>query len=105
MIAERIHQIADAANLQAVTERLIEVLRGAGTYDNDEMQQLPNENQELLMPGGFPQDNSSQTQERLVSSKLFRAENMFYLFNIDSNFSIRTQTMMMNMILKMKMTE
>jgi len=30
------------------------VLRGAGAYDNDEIQQLPNENQELPMPGGFP---------------------------------------------------
>ncbi|CAB4487936.1 DUF654-domain-containing protein [Rhizophagus irregularis] len=55
-IAERIHQIADTANLQAAAERLIEVLRGAGVYDNDEIQQLPNENQELPMPGGFPQD-------------------------------------------------
>ena len=64
MIAERIHQIADAANLQAAAERLIEVLRGAGAYDNDEMEQLPNENQELPMPGGFPQDH-------LVSSNYF----------------------------------
>ncbi|GET01900.1 transcription factor 25 [Rhizophagus clarus] len=56
MIVERIHQIADTANLQAAAERLIEVLRGAGVYDVDEIQQLPNENQELPMPGGFPQD-------------------------------------------------
>jgi hypothetical protein len=101
MIAERIHQIADAANLQAVTERLIEVLRGAGAYDNDEMQQLPDENQELLMPGGFPQDNSSQTQ---VSSNYSVLKNISFL-NIDSNFSIRIQTMMMNMIHKMKIIE
>ena len=70
MIAERIHQIADAANLQAAAERLIEVLRGTGVYDNNEIQQLPNENQELPMPGGFPLDSS---QDHLVSSNyLFR---------------------------------
>jgi hypothetical protein len=80
MIAERIHQIADTANLQAAAERLIEVLRGTGVYDNDEIQQLPNENQELPMPGGFPQD-------RLVSSNIFRKH---YIHYIDLNFSIRT---------------
>ncbi|CAG8451110.1 3284_t:CDS:10 [Funneliformis mosseae] len=63
MITERIHQIADAANLQAAAERLIDVIRGTSGNDIDENQQLPNENRELLMPGGFPQDNSSQTQD------------------------------------------
>ncbi|CAI2164312.1 16085_t:CDS:10 [Funneliformis geosporum] len=63
MIAERIHQIADSANLQAAAERLIDVLRGTSGYDIDENQQLPNENLELPMPGGFPRDNSSQTQD------------------------------------------
>ena len=96
MIAERIHQLADAANLQAVTERLIDILRGAGAYDDDEMQQIPNENQELLMPGGFPQENSSQTQ---VSLDYFILTNITSQY-IDLNFSIRIRTITMNKTLK-----
>ncbi|CAG8665076.1 8378_t:CDS:10 [Dentiscutata erythropus] len=58
MLAERIHQIADVTNLQAAAERLIGLL--VGTHDNDDNgENLPAQDQELIMPGGFPRDNDN----------------------------------------------
>ncbi|CAG8461969.1 13926_t:CDS:10 [Cetraspora pellucida] len=59
MLAERIHQIADVTNLQAAAERLIGLLVGTHIDNDDNGDNLPAQDQELVMPGGFPRDNDN----------------------------------------------
>ncbi|RIB04235.1 transcriptional repressor TCF25-domain-containing protein [Gigaspora rosea] len=59
MLAERIHQIADITNLQAAAERLIGLLVGPHINNDNNSDNLPTQDQELVMPGGFPRDNDN----------------------------------------------
>ncbi|RHZ78146.1 hypothetical protein Glove_167g94 [Diversispora epigaea] len=63
-IAERINQIADAANLQAAADRLVEILWGVNNNNlnsNNNEDEITNDNSS--MPGGFPQEPDNVENE------------------------------------------
>ncbi|CAG8596229.1 12452_t:CDS:2, partial [Acaulospora morrowiae] len=63
LLAERINQIADATNLQAAADRLIEMLAGLRTDDENEEIVVNNQNPVPDMPGGFPQESNDGEDE------------------------------------------
>ncbi|CAG8716138.1 10228_t:CDS:2, partial [Acaulospora morrowiae] len=63
LLAERINQIADATNLQAAADRLIEMLAGLRTDDGNEETAVNNQNPVPNMPGGFPQESNDGEDE------------------------------------------